>query len=143
MPAISITSDVDALTGSQLAGGFFEGWPNPPTPEDHLRILHGSWLALVAIREDQVVGFVTVISDGVCSAYIPLLEVLPAYRGQGVATRLIQEVLARTKDQYMLDLSCDPQLQAFYERLGFRPLLGMGRRNYDRQSCRPVPTFRS
>lgn len=142
MPAISITSEVHALFVSQLQGGFFEGWPNPPSPEDHLRILHGSWLALVALDEGQVVGFVTVISDGVCSAYIPLLEVLPTYRGQGIAARLVREVVARTQELYMLDLSCDPHLQPFYEKLGFRPLLGMGRRNYERQDCRPGPTCR-
>ena len=38
-------------------------------------------------RDDagRVVGFVTAISDGVLSAYIPLLEVLPEYQGAGSA----------------------------------------------------------
>jgi hypothetical protein len=32
-----------------------------------------------------VVGFITAISDGVLTAYVPFLEVLPAHRRQGVA----------------------------------------------------------
>jgi hypothetical protein len=35
----------------------------------------------------------------------------------------------------MVDLVCDPDLQPFYERLGFRPYTAMVIRNYDRQSC--------
>ena len=41
---------------------------------------------IIAIDENtnQVVGFVTAISDGVLSAYIPFLEVLPEYKSIGI-----------------------------------------------------------
>lgn len=32
---------------------------------------------------------------------------------------------------YMIDLACDPELQPFYEKLGFRPARAMIKRNYD------------
>lgn len=128
----------DSLEGIQPChlGGFFVGWPNPPSPETHLRLLQNS--ALVEIAWDAeaaaVVGFITALTDGVLAAYIPLLEVLPAYQGQGIGSELARRMIARLRSLYMVDLLCDPELQPFYARLGMVPAGGMAMRNYDRQS---------
>jgi ribosomal protein S18 acetylase RimI-like enzyme len=107
--------------------GFFVGWPNPPTAEQHLDILRGSAAVVLAIDDGAVVGFVTAISDGVLSAFIPLLEVLPAYQHQGIATELVRRLLAQLDYFYMVDVCCDADLEPFYLRLGFRTLdRGMG-----------------
>lgn len=129
----------DNLTPEQLRG-FFVGWPNPPSPEAHLRLLRGSAAVELAVDEASgaVVGFVTAISDGVSCAYIPHLEVLPEYRGRGIGTELMERMLARLRQLYMIDLICDPEVQPFYARLGMRPSTGMLVRNYDRQSCAPI-----
>lgn len=82
----------------------------------------------------QVVGFITAISGGVLSAYIPLLEMLPAYQGQGIGSELVRRILDKLRPYYMVDLLCDPDGQPFYERLNMRRAVGMLHRNYDRQS---------
>lgn len=135
---IGYTNSIDGLSVDQLRGGFFVGWPNPPAPEAHYRILAGS-AAVVLAREPagSVVGFITAVSDGVSCAYIPHLEVLPAYQGQGIGTELVQRMLAQLRHLYMIDLVCDPSVRPFYERLGMRALVGMATRNYDRQACEP------
>ncbi len=117
---IEYRADVAALTAEQLRGGFFEEWPAPPSPELHLRHLCGAEVAIVAVdaATGQVVGFVTALGDGVLAAFISLLEVLPAYRGRGIGAELMRRVLARLGDRYSIDLVCDPDLVAFYERLG-------------------------
>ena len=76
----------------------------------------------LALDGDTVVGFVTAISDGVLSAFIPLLEVSPGYRGQGVGNELIRRLLAQLDRFYMVDLSCDAGLEPFYDALGFQVL---------------------
>jgi ribosomal protein S18 acetylase RimI-like enzyme len=126
----------DNLTPEQLRG-FFVGWPKPPSPEAHLRMLRGSAAVELAIDEASgaVVGFVTAISDGVSCAYIPHLEVLPGYQGRGIGTALMERLIARLRQLYMIDLTCDPDVQPFYARLGMRPSTGMLVRNYDRQAC--------
>ena len=131
---ITYTDSIADVTPAQLQG-FFVGWPNPPTPATHLRILAGSYAAVLA-RDDSgaVVGFITAISDGVSAAYIPHLEVLPVYRGQGIGSELVRRMLARLRQLYMVDLICDEDVQPFYERLGLRRYTGMVLRNYDRQS---------
>lgn len=132
---ITYSDSLDGVTVDHLKGGFFVGWPNPPLPATHYRILANS-AAIVLARSDDgnVVGFITAISDGVSCAYIPHLEVLPAYQGQGIGTTLVRRMLEKLNQLYMIDLVCDPELQPFYERLGMRAVVGMVIRNYDRQA---------
>lgn len=115
---IEYRDDPTTIAADQLRGGFFDGWPSPPSAELHLAHLLGAEVAIVALdaTTGQVVGFVTAIGDGVLTAFIPLLEVLPAYRGRGVGAELVRRVLARLGDRYSIDLVCDPELVPFYER---------------------------
>jgi ribosomal protein S18 acetylase RimI-like enzyme len=132
---ITYTHSPDGITADKLQG-FFVGWPNPPKPETHLRILHGSSHFVLAIDDQtgQVVGFITAISDGVSAAYIPHLEVLPAWQKQGIGSELVKRMFDSLPHIYMIDLTCDPDLQPFYERFGMRPYTAMISRNYEHQS---------
>ena len=132
---ITFQADLHGITPERLQG-FFLGWPNPPAAATHLRLLAGSNYVELAVDSvtGQVVGFINAISDGVLTAYIPLLEVLPAYQGQGIGATLVTRLLARLDHLYMVDLLCDADVQPFYARLGMRPATGMMVRHYDRQS---------
>jgi GNAT superfamily N-acetyltransferase len=124
---IAYLDDVSAPAADQLRGGFFEGWPSSPSAELHLAHLRGAEVAIVAIdaptdgagyASAPVVGFVTAIGGGVLTAFVPLLEVLPAYRGRGIGTELMRRILDRLGDRYSIDLVGDPDVVPFYERLG-------------------------
>ncbi|NLV86499.1 MAG: GNAT family N-acetyltransferase, partial [Clostridiales bacterium] len=80
-----------ALDQLELADGFFEGWPQHPDKDTHRKILKNSFKSIVAIdnEKNQIIGFITIISDGILSAYIPLLEVISAYRKQGIGSQLL------------------------------------------------------
>ncbi len=132
---ITYTDSLDHITPDKLQG-FFVGWPNPPNPETHLRILRGSSHILLAVDDQtgQVVGFINAISDGVLNAFIPLLEVLPTYQKQGIGAELVRQMLDKLRTLYAIDLLCDADLQPFYQRFGMRPYTAMLLRNYDRQS---------
>jgi ribosomal protein S18 acetylase RimI-like enzyme len=116
--------------------GFFEGWPNPPKPETHLRLLACSDELVQAWdnEADRVVGYSTAITDGVLSAYIPLLEVLTNYRGRGIGSELLRRMLAKLEPYYMVDLVCDPRMAAFYERYGMTRATAMVFRQRERQA---------
>jgi ribosomal protein S18 acetylase RimI-like enzyme len=103
----------------------------PPSPERHLAHLRGAELAIVAIdpATDLVVGFASAVGDGSLVAFVPLLEVLPAWRGRGIASELMRRLLARLGDRYSIDLVCDPDLVPFYEALGGTRLAAIGWRN--------------
>jgi ribosomal protein S18 acetylase RimI-like enzyme len=128
---ITYIDSAEAIHADQL-GGFFVGWPTKPTPQRHVDLLHGSYAVELALDGDMVVGFVTAVSDGVLSAFIPLLEVLPDYRHQGIGTELMRRLLAQLDRFYMVDLCCDADLEPFYRSLGFSVLdRGMGIRRHD------------
>jgi len=132
---ISYIDSLRNITTKNLFG-FFMGWPNPPSPETHLKLLNNSDKIVLAIDDEtgNVVGFITAISDGFLSAYVPFLEVLPAYRGQGIGQELTRRMLKKLSGLYMVDLLCDPELQPFYARFGMKVANGMVLRNYERQS---------
>jgi ribosomal protein S18 acetylase RimI-like enzyme len=125
---ITYTNSAEGITVGQLRG-FFVDWPVAPPPERHLALLRASHAVEIALDGDAVVGFVTAISDGVLSAFIPLLEVLPEYQHQRIGTELVRRLLGRLDNLYMIDLCCDADLESFYSALGFQTLdLGMGMR---------------
>lgn len=134
---IEYKTTTDELTPEQLTG-FFVGWPNPPSPETHLRMLRGSSHVVVALDRDtnQIVGFANAVSDGVLAAYIPLLEVLPEHQGRGVGKEIMSRIFRQLADYYMVDLLCDADLEAFYRPLGMQPATGMLIRNYEHQNGR-------
>ncbi len=131
---IRYTDTLDDIASDALAG-FFEGWPNPPTPARHLDILRGSAHVWLAIDDDSraVVGFVNAISDGVLAAFIPLLEVLPTHRGKGIGAELVRRMTATLDELYSIDIVCDDNVAPFYERLGYTRYSAMIRRNYANQ----------
>ena len=121
---IGFRTSVDDLRPDQLAG-FFVGWPSPPSPAWHLELLRGSRHAVVAVDGERVVGFVTVLSDGVLMASIPLLEVLPAYQGRGIGRTLVETAVSLVGGLYQVQLCCDDDVRPFYEELGFLRVNGM------------------
>lgn len=133
---ITYTDSLESVTADKLTG-FFVGWPKPPSPRIHLRILKNSHRTIIALDTefDRVVGFINAISDGSMAAYIPLLEVLPEYQGQGIGTELLRRILDTYKDLYMIDLMTDADKETFYTRLGMRRGFAMMIRNFDRQHC--------
>jgi predicted N-acetyltransferase YhbS len=58
-------------------------------------------------------------------AFITLLEVLPAYQGQGIGQALMTRMLEQLDHIQTIELMCDPDLVPFYERFGMRPSGGM------------------
>lgn len=114
--------------------GFCADWPVPLSPHSLLKVLEASSHAIVAIEEPsgKVVGFITALSDGILSAYISMLEVLPDFKSQGIGSELIRQMLEEYRNLYMVDLLCDAESVPFYERFGLVPLQGMALRRYER-----------
>jgi ribosomal protein S18 acetylase RimI-like enzyme len=133
------TTSLDTISVDMLEG-FFVGWPKPPNRDIHLKMLENSYKIVLAIDEstNKVVGFITAVSDGVLSAYIPFLEVLPDYQNRGIGKELVNLMLQELDNIYMIDLMCDKELQPYYEKLGMIKSAGMIIRNYHMQSGRIV-----
>ena len=128
--SIVYLNSVADIAASELEG-FFVGWQSPPSSTTLRTILEKSTHIVVAYDADRkkVIGFVNCISDGILSAYIPLLEVLPDYQHHGVGSELVRRLLNKINDLYMIDLCCDESLIPFYERMTFQKVAGLIKRN--------------
>lgn len=128
-------NSIDGISADMLKG-FFVGWPNPPNIDTHLKLLQNSSKVVIALdnKTNQVIGFITAISDEVLSAYIPFLEVLPEYKSKGVGKELVRRMLTELENTYMVDLCCDDDLVSYYEDLNMVKTNGMILRNYKMQS---------
>lgn len=127
------TLDINILDELNL-DGFFVGWPKPPSNEVLRNLLKGSYKVVLAYEDGKLIGFINSISDGVLSAYIPLLEVLPDYQGNGIGCELVNKLKSELSHLYMVDLLCDESLVPYYKKLGMTKAHGACLRNYDRQS---------
>jgi len=65
--------------------------------------------------DSPIGGCVTAITDGILSAYIPLLEVLPSHQGHGIGRALMRRVLTLLGEYYMVDLSVSPPSEAGWD----------------------------
>jgi len=129
---IRYTNNLTNLEEAMLCG-FFVGWSNPPTPTEHMKILKGSYCVWLAIdtKTNKVVGFINAISDGVLSAYIPLLEVLPKYKKSGIGKKLVGNMLDSLKEFYMIDVVHDAELQEYYAQFGMSKCVASVLRNFN------------
>ena len=118
-PLMTSYTDDMASVRAEMLSGFFVGWPQHPSPAQHLAVLLGSYRSVVATDGGRVVGFVNMISDGVLTAFIPWLEVLPSHQGQGIGSELMRRITAGTGHLYSVDLVCDNELVPYYQRLGW------------------------
>jgi ribosomal protein S18 acetylase RimI-like enzyme len=127
---IKYTDILEGISSEQLTG-FFEGWQCHPGVDRHLEILRASYRVWLTMDGTKCVGFINAISDGLFSAFIPLLEVLPEYRGNGIGSELVRRMAASLDDLYSIDIVCDNTVAKFYEAQGFSRLVAMAKRNYN------------
>lgn len=139
---IVYTNRIESVSAGQLTG-FFVGWAAHPDPEAHLEILRASHTVWLAFHNDQCVGFINALSDGVFYAYIPLLEILPSYQGRGIGKELLTRMLESLSGMYAIDIVCDESVAPFYDRLGLSRCVGMVRRNYENQGTTKRALHRS
>lgn len=99
------------------------GWTNyVKNPEMLQKAYENSLLVLAARQEKQLIGLVRVVGDGASILYIQDILVLPEYQGEGVGSRLLQEVDRLYPQVYQKVLLTDqqPNTMRFYEKCGYR-----------------------
>ena len=124
-------TDIEGISIEQLEG-FFVGWRSPLTEEQHYYILRNSNYIVLAYdtEKSRVVGFINALSDKINFAFIPMLEVLPEYQMLWIGTNLMKKMLELLGDITCIDLTCDIEMQGFYERFDMLRSNGMVIRKY-------------
>jgi ribosomal protein S18 acetylase RimI-like enzyme len=103
-------------------------WSHARTPERLRTAVERADLALVAVQDDGIVGFVRTMSDGAFAVYIADILVLPESQGQGIGRELLRTVL----DHYPLEtfhhqvLIAERDADGFYRRMGMSAIGAFG-----------------
>lgn len=128
---IEYRTDIEGINPDELKG-FFVGWRKPLSPEQHYLILKNSSYKVLAYdtERSKVIGFINALSDKVNFAFIPMLEVLPEYQNRGIGSELMKNMLDLLKHITCIDLTCDADMQDFYERFEMLKSHGMVIRKY-------------
>lgn len=116
----------------ELMGLFASAWWTADRTADEVqRILAGSDL-LVAVTDrmsGRLVGFARVLTDEVYLAVIMDVIAAADVRGVGIGTTIMDAVLGhpRLAKVRSIELVCQPELTAFYQRWGFTHDVGRSR----------------
>ena len=80
-------------------------------------------LEVITVWDDEeLVGLIRVVGDGLTIIYIQDILVLNSYQNQGIATQLMEQVLKKYKNarQKVLMTEDAPDVRHFYEKNGFQ-----------------------
>jgi GNAT superfamily N-acetyltransferase len=102
-----------------------QGWPSLPSdPARAQQALTAPGVTtVVAVVADKVIGFATVLSDGVLDAYLSALLVAEPHRGEGIGAGLLQTAYRRS-GATRVDLLAADGTDDFYARFPHRRFSG-------------------
>jgi amino-acid N-acetyltransferase len=98
--------------------------------------IHWSRFIIAVDQDDRLIGCGQVKAHRDGSRELASIAVEPAWRQRGVASTIIERLMASHDEA--LYLTCRPQLETFYERFGFRAIREVEMPAYFRQVYRLV-----
>ncbi len=86
-----------------------------------MKAINNSLYVLTAWHENELVGLIRIVGDGVSIVYIQDILVLKSYKKQQIGTALVTQALARYNKvrQTVLLTDDNQETRGFYESLGF------------------------
>lgn len=83
--------------------------------------LGNTYFCVACFKDDNLVGYLDVVSDGIDDAYIRDLVVHPDYQRRGIGLNLLNMVIKRAKSDgiKMVNVIFEPRLENFYKRANF------------------------
>ena len=123
LPGVEISTDPSRFDLDVIHGYLTRSyWAEGISRERVARAIAGA-LCFGAFEDGRQIGFARVITDRATFAYLADVFVIEAFRGRGVATRLMESIVAHPELQDLRRwLLVTRDAHPLYAKFGFRPL---------------------
>ena len=99
------------------------GWNG--TIDWYEKSLQNSYFYICCFDNNELIGFLDVVSNGVTDSYIQDVIVYPEYQGHGIGTRMMEMAIKKLKEDkvYAISVLFDEKLIDFYKKFGFHIMM--------------------
>jgi ribosomal protein S18 acetylase RimI-like enzyme len=112
---------MDGIDLDELSALFEASPPMGNKKPADLKIAFGNSMFVCFVHDDgKLVGAGRALADGVYTAYISDIAILPGYRGIGLGKQLVAELLRMAAGHKKIILYSVPGSEGFYAKFGFR-----------------------
>ncbi|MBT2332488.1 GNAT family N-acetyltransferase [Variovorax paradoxus] len=96
------------------------GWAHRIGDAEHLgRLVSASQRAVVAVADDEIVGFARAITDGMSNGYLSMVVVAQPFRRRGIGQALVQHIVGPETSITWVLRAGRAGAAEFFARMGF------------------------
>ena len=115
-----VYKDTHKFTAHQLERLFLSvNWESGKYPEKLVKAMRGYHTVYSAWENDELVGLICAMDDGIMNAYVHYLLVDPDYQGKTIGRTLVDMIKKKYKDYLRIAVIAYDDELAFYENCGF------------------------
>ena len=115
-----VYKDTHKFTAHQLERLFLSvNWESGKYPEKLVKAMRGYHTVYSAWENDELVGLICAMDDGIMTAYVHFLLIDPRYQSLGIGAELVRRIKEHYREYLSIVIIAYKDKTGFYEKCGF------------------------